>query len=66
MPVNIFEKMRFTGTFDVHGKKNTLMSRLIPIYKDWDTNDVRPVASASAVRRLLGRAFAEKIRKRVE
>ena len=42
------------------------MSRLIPIYKDWKTNDVRPVASGSSVRRLLGRALADKIRKRVE
>ena len=42
------------------------MSRLIPIYKDWETDDVRPVASGSSVRRLLGRAIAEKIRRRVE
>ena len=42
------------------------MSRLIPIYKDWTTDDVRPVASGSAIRRLLGRALADKIRKRVE
>ena len=42
------------------------MSRLIPIYKDWDTDDVRPVACGSAVRRLMGRALAEKIRRRVE
>ena len=42
------------------------MSRLIPIYKDWHTNDVRPVACGSAIRRLMGRALAEKIRRRVE
>ena len=42
------------------------MSRLIPIYKDWKTEDVRPVASGSAIRRLMGRALAEKIRRRVE
>ena len=42
------------------------MSRLIPIYKDWKTDDVRPVASGSSVRRLLGRALADKIRRRVE
>ena len=42
------------------------MSRLIPIYKDWETDDVRPVACGSAVRRLMGRALAEKIRRRVE
>ena len=42
------------------------MSRLIPIYKDWTTDDVRPEASGSAIRRLLGRALAEKIRTRVE
>ena len=42
------------------------MSRLIPIYKDWTTDDVSPVVSGSAVSRLLGRALGEKIRKRVE
>ena len=42
------------------------MSRLIPIYKDWKTDDVRPVASGSAIRRLMGRALGEKIRRRVE
>ena len=42
------------------------MSRLIPIYKDWNTDDVRPVACGSAVRRLMGRALADKIRNRVE
>ena len=42
------------------------MSRLIPIYKDWETDDVRPVACGSAVRRLMGMALAEKIRRRVE
>ena len=41
------------------------MSRLLPIYKDLKTDDVRPVACGSAVRRLLGRCLGEKIRKRV-
>ena len=54
------------GDFDTSLGAILAMSRLIPIYKDWETNDVRPVASGSAVRRLLGRALAEKIRKRVE
>ena len=49
------------GDFDTSFGAVLVMSRLIPIYKDWDTNDVRPVASGSAVRRLLGRAFAEKV-----
>ena len=54
------------GDFDTDLGAIIAMSRLIPIYKDWTTNDVRPVASGSALRRLLGRALAEKIRKRVE
>ena len=42
------------------------MSRLIPIYKEWNTDDLRPVACGSAIRRLMGRALAEKIRPRIE
>ena len=54
------------GDFDTGLGAVLAMSRLIPIYKDWETDDVRPVACASAVRRLMGRALAEKIRRRVE
>ena len=42
------------------------MSSPIPIYKDWETDDVRPIACGSAVRRLMGRALTDKIRHRVE
>ena len=38
------------------------MSRFLPIYKDWHTDDVRPVASGSTIRRLMGRALADKMR----
>ena len=54
------------GDFDTSVGAIFAMSRLIPIYKDWKTDDVRPVASGSALRRLMGRALAEKIRGRVE
>ena len=54
------------GDFDTSLGALLAMSRLIPIYKDWDTDDVRPVACGSAIRRLMGRALAEKIRRRVE
>ena len=54
------------GDFDISLGAIFAMSRLIPIYKDWDTDDVRPVACGSAMRRLMGRALAEKIRGRVE
>ena len=54
------------GEFDTDLGAVMAMSRLIPIYKDWKTEDVRPVACGSAVRRLLARALAEKIRRRVE
>ena len=54
------------GDFDRGLGAALAMSRLIPIYKDWKTDDVRPVACGSAVRRLMGRALAEKIRRRVE
>ena len=54
------------GEFDTSLGAILAMSRLIPIYKDWETDDVRPVASGAAIRRLIGRALAEKIRRRVE
>ena len=54
------------GEFDTSLGAVLAMSRLIPIYKDWHTDDLRPVASGSAIRRLMGRALAEKIRRRVE
>ena len=54
------------GDFDSILGAILAMSRLIPIYKDWHTDDVRPVASGAVIRRLMGRALAEKIRKRVE
>ena len=54
------------GEFDTNLGAVLAMSRLVPIYKDWKTNDVRPVACGSAIRRLMGRALAEKIRRRVE
>ena len=54
------------GDYDTGLGAILAMSRLIPIYKDWKTDDVRPVACGSAIRRLLGRALAEKIRRRVE
>ena len=54
------------GDYDTSMGAILAMSRLIPIYKDWKTDDVRPVACGSSIRRLLGRAIAEKTRKRVE
>ena len=48
------------GDFDTSLGSVLAMSRLIPIYKDWDSDDVRPIACGSAIRRLLGRALAEK------
>ena len=54
------------GDFDTSLGAVLAMSRLIPIYKDWKSDDVRPVACGSAIRRLMGRALAEKIRRRVE
>ena len=54
------------GDYDTSLGAIFAMSRLIPIYKDWKTDDVRPVACGSAVRRLMGRALAEKIRRREE
>ena len=53
------------GDFDTHLGALLAMSRLLPIYKDLKTDDVRPVACGSAVRRLLGKCLGEKIRKRV-
>ena len=54
------------GEFDTSLGAVMAMSRLIPIYKDWETDDVRPVACGPAVRGLMGRALAEKVRRRVE
>ena len=54
------------GAFDTNLGAVLAMSRLIPIYKDWKTDDVRPVVCGSAIRRLKGRALADKIRNRIE
>lgn len=54
------------GEFDTNLGTVLAMSRLIPIYKDWNTDDVRPVTCGWAIRRLMGWALAEKIRRRVE
>ena len=54
------------GDFDTGRGALLATSRLIPINKDWESNDVRPVACGSAIRRLMGRALAEKTRPRVE
>ena len=62
----LWANRRARGDFDTSLEAVLAMSRLIPIYKDWKTDDVRPVASGSAIRRLMGRALAEKIRRRVE
>ena len=42
------------GDFDMSLGAVLAMSKLIPIYKDWETEDVRPVACGSSVGKLMG------------